>query len=76
MDWPYKILSREGLGTVLHRAQALELCRDPVVLYQLVERRFQCVSAKEPDVVEEFFFEVAEEVLHHRVVVAVALAGH
>ena len=26
MDWPSKILSREGLGTVLHRVQALELC--------------------------------------------------
>jgi hypothetical protein len=48
------------------------------VLYQLMYSWscFQCVSAKEPDVVEEFFFEVAEEVLHHRVVVAVALAGH
>ena len=36
----------------------------------------QRVGAEEPDVVEELFLEVSEEVLHHRVVVAVAFAGH
>ena len=31
---------------------------------------------EKPDVVEQLFLEVSEEVLHHCVVVAVALAGH
>jgi hypothetical protein len=63
LDWPSRSLCREGLSTVLHRAQALELCRDPFgvvpadVFRQL---RCQCVGAEEPDAVEEFVLEVAE----------------
>jgi hypothetical protein len=64
------MLSLKGLGTVLHRAQALELCRDSFVVVPpdvLVQRCFKCVSVEESDVVEEFFLEVAKEI---------AFAGH
>jgi hypothetical protein len=55
----------------VNRAQALEACWDPFVVVPadvLVQCRFHCFSAEEPDVMEELFLQVAEEVRHHGIV--------
>jgi hypothetical protein len=56
LDWRNKSLSGEGLGSVLHRAQALELCGDTFVVVPvdvLVQRRSQRIKIEISNVVKD-----------------------
>lgn len=63
----------------MHRAQALELCRDAFSVVPadvLTEPCCQGIGVQKPNPVEEFFLAVPDGVLHHCIVIIVALAGH